>query len=337
MNSVKYCTLFSLDYALQGLTLVGSLIDVGVNPEDLWILCLDDLTYEIVQLQLPPEVNSININNDQEIKEKFSNYLNKRSRSESIFSIKPLFVGRILRALKQDEWVIYVDADSFFYTNCSSLAQMPTQESILLSPHFYPTEMNQNVGKFNAGFVGFKKSDVGLDAVDYWTQACSQWCSVKKENGLYADQKYLEFIQNKWTKETAFTPKGINFSTWSFSKDSKIVQTQEGRFMIDDIEIIHFHFHGFRHSRFLSILGINRYEKLSDANSIKKLLYQKYMNQLSIHRRKIDRLGLKHFFFEKTFIPSSVNLRFLFHTIRVFDIALNKKEMVESLKRSFLR
>lgn len=334
MKQIFFCTLFSENYTLQGLTLLKSLINAGVKPSELWVLCLDGSSFEAVKKIMPFDINVIRLQDCQPLNSKFREFTKKRSFSESIFSIKPLFIKTIMNELNEEDWLTYIDADSLAFPNFSSRALIPEKQSILLSPHYYADFgfWDSATGLFNAGFVGFKKNQVGQEAIDFWTRECEKLCSISKATGLYADQKYLDSILERWPTEVAFTPKGVNFSTWSLKQESKIYLANGLAVNVDDCEIKLFHYHGFRHSRFITVQGAKRYGAINNFKLLQNLIYNPYVHQIALVRNEISIMGEEGFLFERKLRPFSVTWRGLLFEIRKNDIRVNKQEIFQFLK-----
>ena len=74
--------------------------------------------------------------------------------------------------------------------------------SIFLTEHNF-SEKNKDkeiFGKYNAGFLAFKKDINGLEALKWWRKKCIYRCQFKATKHYFADQKYLNIFPKKFKK-----------------------------------------------------------------------------------------------------------------------------------------
>ncbi len=323
LTKVDHCTLFDQNYLLEGLTLIDSFLTY-VPEGKLWILCLDSNSYGFLKKINNPRLELTLIQKEISIQEKFASYLKIRSYAEAIFTIKSEFVLFVLSKLNFLDWAIYVDADSVFMPDYN-LRRIPSEsQHVILSPH-YRSDLSANglhSGEFNAGYVGFRASEIGLSAVTWWRDKCAESCSVRGINDQYADQKYLEVVLKNWLKETHVTEIGLNYGTWSFTS-TQVIRTIDSTILIQDQPILTFHFHSLRHSQFFTYLGIKRYGKVLNHSQIKRAIYYPYIRQLNSHRQLVSEILRDNPSVYKRVIPSGMTSRSFFRAIIRGDIALN--------------
>lgn len=136
------------------------------------------------------------------------------------WALKSVF---ILYLLEQTNKVIYVDNDIYFFSNPGFLFDSLDKSSILLTPHFYDANPNQNqnwleanfkVGLYNAGFIGANKN--ATKAIQWWSECCLY--NIKKSywRGLFDDQKYLDLLPVLFNDVTILKHKGCNLAGWNY-------------------------------------------------------------------------------------------------------------------------
>jgi lipopolysaccharide biosynthesis glycosyltransferase len=134
---------------------------------------------------------------------------------------KPIMMQYLLNQGIADK-VIYLDNDLFFYADYSFLFDLLDEHSIILTPHYYKAnpndeqnwlEANFKVGLYNAGFVGANKK--GLDSLQWWAECCLYRCEKSPLRGLFDDQKYLDLIPVHDSLAHVVRHLGCNIAGWN--------------------------------------------------------------------------------------------------------------------------
>lgn len=88
----------------------------------------------------------------------------------------------------------YLDADLFFYKDPSVLIAEMGGRSVLITPHNYSAgyDVSATAGIYCVQFVTFKNTPDGWRVLNWWADACLQWCYARYEDGKMGDQKYLD-------------------------------------------------------------------------------------------------------------------------------------------------
>lgn len=184
------------------------------------------------------------------------------------------------------------------------------EASLILSPHYFPKNRDDSteVGRYNAGFVGFKKNNVGARAVNLWSDLCNDWCFAYKSDGKFADQKYLDQISSNFINSVAETSFGINLGLWSFSQDTR-VRTEKSEFQVGENKLISFHFHSIRFSRNFIFMDLHRYQRLAFSGEIREKIYAPYVDELRNVKKILRDKGFESKMFENIIIPRGVAFR----------------------------
>jgi hypothetical protein len=148
--------------------------------------------------------------------------------------------------------VIYVDNDIFFYSSPDFLFEKLTTSSILLTPHFYPTqadkdqvwlEANFRVGIFNAGFIGVNQAAKNM--LNWWASCCLYNIKKSYARGLFDDQKYLDLVPAIFDGVEILKHKGCNVAGWNLVTSPRSVEP-DGKIKLDitwELVFIHYNYY----------------------------------------------------------------------------------------------
>lgn len=114
---INVATMFSKEYIVQGLAMLNSFLRNNLNTK-VWILALDIETFTVMSQVQPKSTHTILICEEKRLYQNFLYFQRSRSFAESIFSIKPYWVQYVLNRIRNEDIVLYIDADSFFLRNC---------------------------------------------------------------------------------------------------------------------------------------------------------------------------------------------------------------------------
>jgi len=188
-------------------------------------------------------VNLIKINDfeDQEL----LNIKNSRSPREYCWTCTPSLPLYILKKHPEIDMIAYLDADLFFYSSPKPIYQEFGNSSIMIIPHRYSEEtkhLEEKNGIYNVGMLIFRNNTHGLRCLNWWRDRCIEWCYATYENGKLGDQLYLNCWPRKFKGVYILQHKGSNLASWNLPNYT-IKKTGES-ILVDDNELIFFHFHG---------------------------------------------------------------------------------------------
>jgi hypothetical protein len=133
----------------------------------------------------------------------------------------------------------------------------------------------------------FKNDQAGLKVLNWWRQACIEWCYARKENGKFGDQKYLDDWPQRFESVCELQNLGGGVAPWNvqqyeFGLENNQVMGVE-RVSAKKFSVIFYHFHQFR---FLK----NGYLDLAPyklAQSAIRYIYVPYIKRLESIARKL--------------------------------------------------
>lgn len=146
----------------------------------------------------------------------------ERTRLEYACTAKPILLQYVMRTAAADDWVVWLDGDMFFFRPAEEIIA-PRDAAVLLSPHRYTPAFQHwesLAGKYNAGFVAFRRSPEGMVALDWWAERCLEWCGAQPRDGLYADQGYLGPLAQRFAKVVETPSFGVNAAPWNSAERS---------------------------------------------------------------------------------------------------------------------
>lgn len=335
----NFVTLFNSAYLSRGLVLYHSLIK-HCPQFHLYVIAFDDATYDYFQKFPQPHLTAISLQAFED--EKLLSIKTTRSATEYCWTCTPSTVLYAINTFQLNHCV-YIDADMCFYENPKILFDEWGDKSVLITEHHYtkPYDQSEESGKYCVQFVGFKNDKDGLMALNYWRNACIEWCYARAEDGKFGDQKYLDDWTTRFNKVHVMAHLGGGIAPWNmqqyyFSKSGQQIIGKEiatGK----KFEAIFFHFHGVKiYTDYIVSLTGDMYEMNSDALHQFYLPYVSKLMEVSklVHQqtnRLFDANGAKEKSPQKPENFLSL-LRWYFYDIRQDIKNINGKRTKERMK-----
>lgn len=243
----KYCTYFDKNYLPRGLALLESLFSHEPTAK-ITVLCLDSVTRVLLKHLCPDGVAFMTL---EELEARYPELLQakaERSAVEYYWTLTPVLMTHLLEASQENDDLIYLDADQFFFNHPKALSRELQNCSVALQPHNFPKKNEQllKFGRYNVGVLGAKKNASGLKVIRWWREKCLQWCHDRVDGeDRFGDQKYLDFFAQQAPGVCEFRHPGIGVAPWnhenaSFSLDSS------GRLFFGKVPLVIFHYHALR-------------------------------------------------------------------------------------------
>lgn len=239
-----YCTHFNRNYLLKGIALYRSLERYG-GEFFLHIVCLDNTTYKLLQKLhlnrarlIPPE----DFEDPELLRVKPT-----RTVAEYCWTCTPSVPLYVLDHNPEITLLTYLDADLFFFSSPEPIFKEFGDSSILLIEHrFAPRYSEYEVnGRFNVGWLSFRRDENGMAALRWWREKCNEWCFYRLEGDRMGDQKYLDTWPTLFKGVHVLNYVGANVAPYNFSRYT--IVRRNDVLHIDDVPLIFYHFHGFRH------------------------------------------------------------------------------------------
>jgi hypothetical protein len=170
-------------------------------------------------------------------------------------SIKPYCIDDLFN--RGYNKIVYMDPDTYLFNNLDYVFNNLEKFSIILTPHrCFPTltkdpipdDIVSNVGIYNLGFIALKNDAVGHQIINWWKAKLSSQCYVDNENGLFVDQKWMDFVPGFFPNDVLISQNiGLNVALWNFQerkifydKGIPMVKDRIGVNHVDKLVFCHF-------------------------------------------------------------------------------------------------
>lgn len=231
----NYCTLFNANYLTRGLAMYESL-KTHSDSFHLFIFAFDDRSYTLLKKLHLDYVTVISL---QEFEDnQLLAVKDSRSAGEYCWTCTPSIIKYSIEHYNL-EACTYLDADLYFFDDPSILIDEMGEKSVLITEHRYTPEYDQSPtsGIYCVQFMTFKNNQQGMKALNWWRNACLDWCYSRVEDGKFGDQKYLDDWTTRFEGVHVLQHLGGGVAPWNIQQydlDKK------------EFQIIFYHFQNFR-------------------------------------------------------------------------------------------
>jgi hypothetical protein len=286
-----FCTYFDKNYLSRGLALYHSLR--AHHPSfRLYVCCFDKAAHAYLQQLALPEVVAILHTELETHDPELATTRAHRSMVEYYFTSTPCWIRFVLDRFPEIDLVTYVDADLRFFSSSEPIFAELKDGSVAIVDHRFPPALKhlEDRGRFNVGWLSFRRDDQGMACVRWWRERCIEWCFDRLEGDRYADQKYLDQWPTLFRGVVVLQHKGVNVAPWNL--DAARVRVEDGALRIDGAPLICFHFHGLKHvvGR-LYESGLRAYDGTMNG-VVRRHIYEPYFAELLHHERELQRAGV---------------------------------------------
>jgi len=232
MKDKYFCTYFNCNYCDKGLALYGSLID-QVRTFTLFILCMDEETYDILKKMELQSVELIALRDLEERNPDFFSIKDTRSTIEYFFTSTPILIRDILQTHREIDIITYLDADMYLFSPIDSVYEEMGDQSILIVEHRFPPELDDRLiyGRFNIGFLSFRNDKYAEKCLNDWGNDCISWCYDRVEEDKFADQKYLDKWPSRYDRLVISENIGLNAGPWNIFQYTLTHSNKKGFFL----------------------------------------------------------------------------------------------------------
>lgn len=300
MNS--FCTLFNSLYLSRGLAMYRSLEKHCPNFH-LYIFAFDDRCWETLsnlKLKHATIISLREFEDDELLLVKSS-----RTAGEYCWTCTPSTVRYAIRTFGLDACT-YLDADLLFFADPAALLEEMGDRSVLITAHRYTPEYDQTVvsGKYCVQFVCFKNTEEGMQTLEWWRNACLEWCFNRVEEGRFGDQKYLDdwTARFKGVHELLGLGGGVapwNVQQYDFEYRGALMYGREISTSVD-FPVVFYHYHSFKYAESNAFVPASGYYLSS--NDL-HFLYKPYIKALKAADKELKKIVVDYRFHEAVEIP----------------------------------
>jgi hypothetical protein len=285
---LTFCTLFNTAYLSRGLAMYQSL-EEHCAKFHLYIFAFDTHCFDLLSDLNLPCATIISLNEFED--DKLLAVKAERTSGEYCWTCASSTIKYCLETYKL-EHCTYIDADLLFFNDPAVLIAEMGSKSVLITEHRYTPcyEQSKTSGKYCVQFMTFKHTVEGMEVLNWWIDACLNWCFNRFEDGKFGDQKYLDDWLSRFKTVHVLKHLGGGVAPWnvqqySFKTSSNVVRGEE-LLTGQEFDLIFYHYHDFQYT------GINCYSLSNESYKILrnpvKHIYRPYSRALSVAENTIS-------------------------------------------------
>lgn len=282
---LNFCTLFDSNFLSRGIAMYESLKKHCLNFH-LYIFAFDDKSLELLNKLELPNITVISLLEFED--EELLKIKNSRSKGEYCWTCTPSTILYVIKKYNVDSCT-YLDADLYFFSDPKILIDELKDKSVMITSHRYTPKYDQSKfsGKYCVQFMTFKNNKKGLEVLNWWRNACLEWCYNRYEDGKFGDQKYLDDWTERFDCVHELEHLGGGMAPWNIQQ-YKVLKKEDKLFAIEkssgkEFKVIFYHFHNLNFTDY-NLLLIGSYEL---SFNIKSLIYKTHLKHLQIIKSKI--------------------------------------------------
>ncbi len=279
MKSYNYCTLFDSNYLTRGLAMYESLNKYS-EEFHLYIFAFDDKSYELLNKLSLEFVTIISLEEFED--EELLKLKSSRSAGEYCWTCTPSIIKYCIETYSLFSCT-YLDADLYFFSNPSVLIDEMKEKSVLITEHRYTPMYDQSAtsGIYCVQFMTFKNDKNGMKALDWWRDACNDWCYARNEDGKFGDQKYLDDWTTRFEGVHVLENLGGGVAPWN---------VQQYDLGDANFKLIFYHFHNYKILQ-NSKIELGTYKLNKNDIEILYIPYTKHLQNMTQELKKFDKIN----------------------------------------------
>ncbi|CAM4392787.1 hypothetical protein SAMN06265348_11567 [Pedobacter westerhofensis] len=288
---LNFCTLFNTTYLSRGLAMYNSLKQ-QCQDFHLYIFAFDSNSYELLskmELEHATIISLFAFENPRLLAVK-----DERTAGEYCWTCASSTIKYCIEEYRLDHCT-YVDADLLFFSDPAVLVEEMGGKSVLITEHRYTPAYDQTStsGLYCVQFTTFKNTKEGMEVLNWWVDACIDWCFNRFEDNKFGDQKYLDDWTTRFACVHVLANLGGGVAPWNVqqydfvgsSKQTRGTELSSGQ----KFDLVFYHFHDFHYIEDKAYCLSNPQYKL-DRNSV-KYIYKPYAKALAVAKAQIFKVN----------------------------------------------
>jgi hypothetical protein len=230
-----------------------------------------------------------------------------------------------------------LDADLYFHGDPAAIVQELDNagKDVLITSHNFSKKherISKITGKYCVQFIVFKNTIKGMEVLNWWRNACIDWCYDRIEDGKFGDQKYLDDWTSRFSCVHVCTLPGGGIAPWNVSDYDVVGNPPHGspiqlvnRKKQKKCKFIFFHFHKFRlyENQVVWLRGYRLLAKFCD------YVYLPYTNLCLAHYEELRKINTKITLPPKSrWLPRSFFSKTLFFLINIIYCLWKEKQLI---------
>ncbi len=278
-----FCTYLDRSFLPRALALYRSL-ERHCPSFTLWMLCFDDDSFDALAKLNLLEAHPIPFHKMKEEDPVLAEVLSGRTGIDVYFTCTASLPRFILDQNEEVDQITYVDADVFLFANPEPLFQEVGGGSIGMTGHRLPDKhrsLEEQFGKYNVGWLTFKRDPEALECLSWWRERCLEWCHDRFEDGKFADQKYLDSWPDLFENLVVLQHSGANVAPWNVAGSE--LSWDGSNVLVDGQELIFYHFSMLKrlHTS-LWDLNLSTYSRAKAGYAVLEGVYRPYLQSLHL-------------------------------------------------------
>lgn len=196
-----FVTLFDRNFVPQGLALLESLRCTSSAPFQLWIVCLDRETHDLLAAIDLPGAALLELHECETaaLREARTN----RSYGEYCWTLASHSFSFVFDRATEVKRLTYLDADLYFLADPTMVLRefAESGKQVMITEHAYAPEWEHfslTAGAYCVQFVTFCRSLEALALLTRWQSQTREQCSSDTRLGGFGDQAYLDEWPTRW-------------------------------------------------------------------------------------------------------------------------------------------
>ena len=285
---LNFCTLFNSNYLSRGLVMYESLLKY-CDDFHLYIFAFDKDSFNYLKSKNQKNLTVVSLKEFED--DKLLRVKANRTLGEYCWTCTSSTILFCLQKFNLSNCTD-IDSDLVFFSNPKVLIDEMGDKSVLITEHRYTREYDQSIesGKYCVQFVTFINNENGLKVLNWWRNACIDWCYNRVEEGKFGDQKYLDDWTTRFEGVHELKHLGGGIAPWNVQQYNII--KLDGKYFGKEIstkkkfEIVFFHFHGLK---FYEDGIVSFTDKLySISIDVQRIFYIPYVNALNRINGRIE-------------------------------------------------
>lgn len=298
----NFCTLFDRNYLYRGLALHSSLLKHSSNFM-LWILCMDDTAFELLGKMNLQNVKLITLKEFEN--EDLKKVKQGRTTTEYSWTCAANLCWYMLDKVNDEELLTYLDSDMYFFSDPEILFKEIGNSSVAIIEHRLKgvkRNLEKYTGKYNVGWVTFRKDKDGIETSRWWKDKVLEWCFAHFKNGMYGDQHYLNDWPERFKNVCVIKHEGADVAPWNVNNLK--ITNKDGTVFIGNVPLVFYHFHNF------ALINKNFFIPVTAYNiprTAVKYVYAEYIQEIQKSIRSVSKFNPNfNFGFKKKYLKSYI-------------------------------
>jgi hypothetical protein len=239
-----FCTVVDLNYLPRAVALYRSLEEVCPQFR-LHVVCMEPGIESLLHRLELPLATTQDIGELEGTDPDLRAVKGTRSRAEYCWTAKPSLCVHLLE--QGLDVVTYVDSDLLFFEDPRIVLGELCDSSIMILPHRFPprwADWGKTDGAFNGAWLTFRRDHRALAALRWWRERCLEWCYDRREDGKYADQRYLDDWPERFEGVQVIAHPGAGLAPWNARQYE--LERRQGVPLVDGQRAVFYHYQSLR-------------------------------------------------------------------------------------------